>query len=485
MQRMDRYTIETVGVPSLVLMENAARSWVAAAESYIKKTVQVFIFCGAGNNGGDGYAIARILLNLGYNCKVVAVKPVKSDDCRTNAGIWSHYGEIISWEKFQNNRPHITADDVVVDAVLGTGIETEIKGSLVEILGTIDELNGCKIAVDIPSGINASTGDLLGVAVHCHQTITFQKEKVGHHLYPGKLFAGTIRCQKISIQEKFTSDDACIKLVNEDLVRPLLPARPPDAYKNKFGHLATWCGTGGTLGAAFLASFAGLKTGAGLTTAALPEKHQSVFLAKAPELMSYPQEAINAEWLEGFSALVIGCGLGRDSEIWKKIVNYVKELEIPLIFDADAFYGIQDWEPFKHHNLVLTPHPGEFAEMSGYAKPKNNGEKIDQGLAFVSKYPVTLILKGAPSIVFDKDGIVYINSTGNSGMATAGSGDVLAGMIGGLAAQGLPPLNAALLGTWLHGKSGDLYSDKIGEESLTATSLIDHYADAVNALNGA
>ena len=482
MQDMDRYTIEKIGVPGIVLMENAARSWVAASNLTLSTAKRVFVFCGAGNNGGDGYAIARILSNMGFNCRVVAVKPAKSADCQKNAEIWSHYGDTDDWETFLSQSGNIDKDDVVVDAVLGTGIESDIKGSLVEVLETIDNLDAIKIAVDIPSGINASTGDLLGVGVKCHRTITFQKEKIGHHLYPGKLYSGSLQCQKISIQEKFAMDDDFYYLINSEFVNASLPERKPDSYKNNFGHLATWCGSSGTLGAAFLASFAGLKTGTGLTTAALPQQDQNAFLAAAPELMSFPQELITREWLAQFSALVIGCGLGREAEKWDHISELVKSLEIPVIFDADAFHGIKDWSVFDHGKIILTPHPGEFAQMSGFPKPNNNKEKIQQGRDFVSQYPITLILKGAPSIVFDHEGKIYINSTGNSGMATAGSGDVLAGMVGGLAAQGLAPLDAALLGTWLHGKCGDLYRVESGEESLTATTLIDCYSEAVATL---
>ena len=482
MQEMDRYTIESVGIPGIVLMENAARSWVAAAESTLTGAPRVFIFCGAGNNGGDGYAIARILVSQGYSCMVVAVKPAKTVDCRTNADIWLHYGAIISWEEFRLKAFQTARDDIIVDAVLGTGVETEIKGELVAILDAINNLEGIKIAVDMPSGISASTGDFLGVAVKCHRTITFQTEKIGHHLYPGITYTGDLHCQNISIQERFLDKETAFYLINESQVRPKLPDRAPDGYKNVFGHLATWCGTSGTLGASFLASYAGLKTGAGLTTAALPTKDQHTFLALAPELMSYPQEEITLDWLKGFSALVIGCGLGRELAKWEIIASLTRELQIPIIFDADAFYGIQDWRQFSHENLILTPHPGEFAQLSGFTKPKNNHEKIEQGQEFVANFPVTLILKGAPTILFDKDGNVYINSTGNSGMATAGSGDVLAGMVGGLAAQGLSVLDASLLGTWLHGKCGDLFCDDFNEESLTATGLIDYYSKAVNCL---
>ncbi|MCP4752045.1 MAG: NAD(P)H-hydrate dehydratase [Proteobacteria bacterium] len=482
MQEMDRSTIEEIGVPGMVLMENAARSWIAAAEPILKNARSIVVFCGAGNNGGDGYAIARNLANRSYDCLVVAVKAPKSDDCRKNAAIWAHYGKTITWEEFRTLTVAIDDNDVIVDSILGTGIDSDIRGSLVPILGEIDRLPARKIAVDIASGINASTGDLMGVGIRSDLSITFQKEKVGHHLYPGKQYTGSLICQKISILEKFDPTDRHYYLVDHTLVRPLLPKREPDGYKNMFGHLATWCGSSGTMGASFLASLAGLKTGVGLTTAALPAREQNAFLSRAPELMSYPQEEISERWLNGFDALVVGCGLGRNPEKWKKVQTLLQRVDIPTVIDADGFYGIENWNALDLDKTVLTPHPGEFARLSGFPKPKNNSEKINQGLEFIERFPTTLVLKGAPSLVFDKEGKVFVNGTGNSGMATAGSGDVLAGIVGGLLAQGLPPLNAALLGNWLHGKSGDLYRDDQGEESLTATSLIDYLAKAINAL---
>lgn len=482
MQEMDRFTIEEIGVPGMVLMENAARSWVEEAIHYFTKDQSIFIFCGAGNNGGDGYAIARNLANRGYSCTVIAVKEPKSDDCKKNASIWSHYGKTISWETILSGENAISQSDIIVDSVLGTGIETEIRGSLVQILKEMDELPGTKMAVDLPSGVNASTGDVMGVGVKADYTITFQKEKVGHHIYPGKLYSGKLICKDITIQERYQTNEKKYCLVTKELASSLLPHRFPDSYKNQYGHLATWCGSPGTLGASYLASFAGLKTGVGLTTAAIPSQNRSVFLGIAPELMSFAQEDVTHDWTTNFDALVVGCGLGRNRQAWKKIEAILSKTNIPLVFDADAFYGIQNWSDIKLEQSVLTPHPGEFAQLSGFKKPTNNKERIKQGFEFIERFPTVLVLKGAPTLVFGKAGTVYINGSGNSGMSTAGSGDVLAGIIGGFLAQGLSPLDASLLGTWLHGYSGDLYRNKHNEETLTATSLIDFMGLAFNQL---
>ncbi|MCG8334582.1 MAG: NAD(P)H-hydrate dehydratase [Proteobacteria bacterium] len=482
MQEMDRHTIEEIGVPGIVLMENAARSWVEAAVPYMDKDSVIYVFCGSGNNGGDGYAIARNLANRGYDCTVIAVKPPKSEDCVKNASAWIHFGMTIAWDKFLETDFANTDRDIIVDAVLGTGIESDLKGPLVDAINIIDKFKGFKIAVDVPSGISASTGDILGIAIRNDVTITFQKEKVGHHLYPGKQYSGEIISQPISILERYNKQDREYRLITNKHAKTLLPVRRPDSYKNNYGHLITWCGNPGTLGASFLASYAAIKTGTGLTTAALPKEAGNSFLIKAPELMSCAQESLTVEYLEQYDAIALGCGLGREKSKWQNILAVIKTLEKPMVMDADAFYGITDWSSLDLSRTVLTPHPGEFSQLTGFPKPKSNKERLQQGLNFISKHNTTLVLKGAPTIIFSEQGAVYINSTGNSGMSTAGSGDVLTGIIGGFLAQGLSPLDAAVLGVWLHGKSGDLYAEDNCEESLTAMSLIEKLNPAISFL---
>ena len=482
MQEMDRYTIEVIGVPGIALMENAARSWCDKAIDYIDESSNVFVFCGGGNNGGDGYAIARNLTNRGIDCTVIAVKPPKSEDCLINASAWSHFGITLDWEQFLNSDFQINCDDIVVDAVLGTGLESEIKGSLVEVLEFINRQKGKKLAVDIASGISASTGDLMGVGIECDVTITFQKEKIGHHLYPGKAYSGETFCQNISIKEKYRDGSKEFHLLSCKIAKNLLPKRFPDGYKNKYGHVLSWCGEVGTLGASLLASHAALKSGTGLVTAAMPDQSLNSFLASAPELMSCRQSDLSQDFIKKFDAIALGCGLGRERKKWNDIIAILQKVDLPVVIDADAFYGITDWKSLNLEKTVLTPHPGEFEEMSGLPKAKTNKERISQGINYTSEIKTTLVLKGAPTLVFTQDGRIYISSTGNSGMSTAGSGDVLTGIIAGLLAQGLSTDAAALLGVWLHGKAGDLYVMQQTEQTLSATDLIDCLGNAYKAL---
>ena len=461
-------------------MENAAASWVHYAEPHLDRSKHTLIFCGSGNNGGDGYAIARIMTDKGYQCSVVAVSDPKTEDCRQNAEIWKHYGKTLSWESAK--AIFTSPPDCIIDSILGTGAERAIEGRLAEIVQWINKAPAKVLSVDMPTGVNASTGDILNYAVHSDITITFQLEKVGHHLFPGKSYCGKTICAKISIKENIPGDQREFRLVDTDMVREFLPVRVAEGYKNLFGHLLVWAGSPGTLGAAYLAAKTGLISGAGLVTAALPKGEPSQFVSQVPECLTHLQENITLPWLNKFSAVVVGCGLGRQKRKWRKIVPLLSRLKVPVVVDADAFHGVEQGGQWSEEKFVLTPHPGEFAALTGFKKPENNAEKIDQALQFVANNNAVLVLKGAPTIIVQKNSPVYINSTGNEGMATAGSGDVLAGLIGGLLAQGLPPMKAALLGTWLHGKSGDRAREKLGSESLIASSLIHSLSYAFQSL---
>ncbi|MDH5561414.1 MAG: NAD(P)H-hydrate dehydratase [Deltaproteobacteria bacterium] len=472
MREMDRHSIEDLGVPSLALMENASRSFIAAIEDLLKQSRLIFVLCGSGNNGGDGYAIARQLKNRELDVVAVALRPPKSPDCLKMANIFKQFGEIIEPDEFFRRSQSLEKEDILIDAVLGTGGDSPLKEPLDEFIRRINEIKCQKVAVDIPSGIQASTGDLMGMGLRVKRTVTFQKHKVGLHLNPGKAFSGEVKCVNISVSERYKTKDRAYYLIDEKMALTLYPRRGEEAYKNQLGHLATYCGSKNTLGASLLASYAGLKSGVGLVTQALPLEFQELFVSSYPELMNYPQEEIDLKWLKGFDALVIGCGLGRQEEKWQKIAGFLKETSMPVLLDADVFYGLKSLEDLRPERLVLTPHPGEFKRLSGFDPPKDNGEKIKQGLAFIALYPVTLVLKGAPTLIFSAEGEVFINSTGNPAMATAGSGDVLSGIVGAFLARGLTPLNAAILGVWAHGMAGDYCRIRMGSDAVTAMSLI-------------
>ncbi|MCP4709099.1 MAG: NAD(P)H-hydrate epimerase, partial [Planctomycetes bacterium] len=242
MQKMDEFTINEIGVPGAVLMENAAASWVFATQKWWKPARRVYVVCGPGNNGGDGYAIARILANRGVDCIVVATKSPKTTDCKANAKFWQSYGVTMEWENFVDLSAQIRNNDLIVDSVLGTGIETPLRGPLIDVIRHLNRLDCRKVAVDIPSGVSASTGDAMGPAIRVTGCVTFQKEKIGHHLYPGKLLRGELICCPIGIKERYEESDRQVSLITDVSAKRLLPKRDPIAHKNRFGHVALICG---------------------------------------------------------------------------------------------------------------------------------------------------------------------------------------------------------------------------------------------------
>ncbi|MDX2471291.1 MAG: NAD(P)H-hydrate dehydratase [SAR324 cluster bacterium] len=482
MQQMDHRAINKIKIPSMVLMENAARSVFEAIHPLLELESKVFIFVGSGNNGGDGYGLARICKNHGWEVAVVAMAQAASPDCKKMAKIYQSFGQILDFESFQAADPEITQRDIVVDAIFGTGLEREIEGELVENMKWIDQLGGVKIAIDLPSGVNGSTGDQMGASIRADMTIGLAQPKVGHYLYPGKALRGGLVVKPVSIPEVYESSDPNYQLINDELVLGMFKPLNTTTYKHEQGHLALLCGAAGTLGAGLLAARASLTSGSGLATLALPSELQSAAVHEAPEVMSHPREKLGPKWFAHFNAVVAGCGVGRKKVDWKKYFAWFKKLDIPLVLDADAFHGLSTLKGLNMEKLVLTPHLGEFLAFTKNESPKDNATRIAQGLEFVKKWPCTLILKGAPTIIFTADGRIFINETGNAGLATAGSGDVLAGFVGGLLAQGYQPEEASLLGVWLHGLAADIYCERAAPESLTAVSLIDCLGPAMAQL---
>ena len=329
-----------------------------------------------------------------------------------------------------------------------------------------------------------ATGDLsrnrqVGLALAQGQTLAQATAKLGHYLHPGKELRGGLVVKPISIPEDYEPTDKEYHLINEELVCGHLVPLNQQTYKHRQGHLALLCGQKGMLGAGLLAGRASLRSGCGLATLCIPEADLSALVSEAPELMTRPREQAGAKWLEDYQALVIGCGLGRKPADWKKYLSWMKKAKLPSLLDADAFHGLTSLKGLDLANLVATPHQGEFCHFMGLPLPQSNGERIEQGRAFIKKHPCVLVLKGAPTLVFSPQGAIYVNETGNAGLATAGTGDVLAGLIGGFLAQGYQPLPASLLGVWLHGFAAELYAQDAAQESLTSTELLGYLGRAM------
>jgi len=493
MREMDRQAIESIGLPGRLLMENAAGAVAGRLCEILKeKGVEgpVAVCCGGGNNGGDGYAVARLLANRGLEVTVIALGTPSGGDAKANAEVWRHFGPTLDWSKDSGPAEAcLEQAAVVVDALFGTGLKRPIAG---EAEGLIRGINGGNtgdsrpvIGVDIPSGIHADTGQVLGVAVQCTHTVSFQVGKPGCHQHPGAAHAGAVEVAPISIPVQWPADDPGTYRLTEAFIRAILPERPVAGHKGTFGHVLAVVGSAGMGGAASLAGRAALKIGSGLVTLGVPGCLRDRFLDDAPELMtlSSPEgtkEFFAGEQAEGMieaassrNATVLGCGLGRHPDTAPFVRALMEKIPTPLLIDADGLYPLNPADlQARKSPTVLTPHPGELARLAEMERESIAAERLGTARRLAKEWGVVLVLKGALTVIGDPEGRVFINPTGDAGLATGGTGDVLSGMIGGLMAQGLEPLAATLAGVYLHGLARDVQRDRISEEAFTAGDLL-------------
>lgn len=496
MRRIDRETIGQYGIPSAVLMERAG---LAVAErvraEYPPK--KIIVLCGAGNNGGDGIVAARHLHTWGYRTSVRMVmrRANFSDECSVQLKIAEKFGVTVVFGST------ITAADlhgaVVIDALFGTGLSKPLAGALAAVVRTVNESGVPVISIDIPSGISADTGQVQGAAIRAAQTITFGLPKRGHILHPGADYTGRLSVADIGFPCALTQDPRIpAETVTADDAAFLLPARPAASYKNQFGHVLVIAGSPGKTGAALMTARACLRAGAGLVTIGAPESLMDIFMGRVTEEMLIPLPDSGDGTLAPFAAdeilrqirgrfdvLAIGPGLGASPEVHAVVRELVVRSVVPLVIDADGLNALAGQSGVLHNAkapLILTPHPGELRRLDPNVPADRS--RIDGAIGFAKAYGVTLVAKGAPSITATPDGHALVNTTGNAGMATAGTGDVLTGIIAGLAAQKMRPSSAAALGVYLHGLAGDIAAVRLGQHALIATDLISTLADAFLSL---
>ena len=502
MRRWDANAIENLGKPGRLLMENAAsavKKHVIELLHEIEGNGPVVVCCGAGNNGGDGYAVARLVKNHGLEVAVVKIGEPAGPDAKDNMKAWSGLGETVDFNASQAQAAGwLQRAEVIVDALFGTGLNRPVAGGAEELIECMNSAPArLKLAVDVPSGVNSDTGSVMGAGVRCTHTVSFQVAKVGCFQYPGAACAGTVRVEDISIPVEWEEGDPATYLIDGEFARSLLPARPRDGHKGTFGHLLTVCGSAGMGGAALLAGLAALKSGTGLVSVGVPRGLRDAFLEAAPELMTLSAEAgdglafeeADAEYyLEAArprSAVVLGCGLGQAPETQAFVRKLAEGLEQPLLIDADGLNALDGAAlAARTAPTVVTPHPGELVRMAGLDKEELAADRVGHARRLAKEWGVVLLLKGAASLVALPAGEVFINTTGDEGMATAGSGDVLSGIIGGLLAQGLAPPAAALLGVYLHGLARDCQKDKLTGRYFSAGDLIEGLNPALKLLEG-
>jgi ADP-dependent NAD(P)H-hydrate dehydratase / NAD(P)H-hydrate epimerase len=499
MREADRRTIEEIGLPGTVLMENAGAGVTRILKNRFLAWQKrpILILAGGGNNGGDGFVIARRLLQSGARVNLLLFGQANNlqGDARTHHQVFVHLGgpvrEIGPEAPLASFSSNIVHAGVVVDAIFGTGLTRPIAGVLAQLFKFINQTDIPVLAVDIPSGVSADSGKILGCALRADWTVTFAAEKVGHRLYPGAGLCGEITTVPIGIPHTFIENDRHTVARNQptDLS---IPARKPDGHKGDFGHLLIVAGSVGKEGAATLTGLGALRTGPGLVSVATPNTARLAVAAKLTEAMTIPlpldesKEDLTADWLNTIldsgirpTALVMGPGLGTAANTMITVHAFaIQWASIPVLLDADALNLIaksggelQFITEKRSAPLILTPHPGELARLLGVTVADIQNDRLGIATETAMKWQAWLVLKGADTIIAAPNGKAWINDSGNSGLASGGSGDLLSGIIAGLLAQSWPVEVAVRYGVWLHGAAADQAAEN-GEAGLLAQDLL-------------
>ena len=495
MRNIDRSAEELGAIPSIVLMENAA---IACVEEIVKiqGVKSAAIFCGKGNNGGDGLAIARHLYNRGIKTTVYLVCGSDfSGDALINFEITSKLGvKIIEMHDTDLLDIYVQNCDIVVDAIFGTGIKGEIEGLSKEVIDIINDNAKYILSVDIPSGVDADTGKISKSTIGADKTVTFAAYKLGMLMYPGALMTGEMVVKDISIPEYIINDQNInINVIDKQYVEKIIPTRCENSHKGDYGKVLIIGGSKGLTGAVALASEACVRCGAGLVTAAVPESLNSIFEVKLTEPMTMPLNDKNGnldklcipqilDRLNDFDVCLFGPGIGRGEDVLLILEEILKESQIPVIIDADGLWAFAKKPEILDEcncSVILTPHEMEMSRILKCPIDELLENRQRLSYEYAIDNGVTVVLKGHHTIVTSPGGEQYININGNSGMATGGSGDVLGGIIAALAARCATETEASAMGVYIHGLSGDIAKAELGEDSMLPTDIIKHISDAL------
>ena len=497
MNEIDSMTINKIGIPGIVLMENAATAVVKEIEKDIKTLIgkNIAIFAGKGNNGGDAFGAARLLYNKGAEIKVYLIGK-KSDiqhDAAINLRILENMGieitEILDTAQMQNIKDNLKFTDVILDGIFGTGLSRDVGGISKEVIMCVNESKKHVISIDIPSGICGLTGKVMGVCIKANKTVTFALPKIGSIIHPGCDYTGELVVADISIPSKVV-ESLNIKnnIIDKKMVLKAIPSRYANSNKGSYGKALVVTGSKGMTGAGILSAKAALRAGVGLVYLGVPASLTNVYDGAVVEAVTIPLEdkdngKLSAdcipqikERLKGMSVAALGPGLSTSEDIFEIVKSMIIDSEIPLVIDADALNVLaKDVSILKElkAGAVVTPHPGEMARLIGIRVEDVQNNRIGIAKEFASKWNVITVLKGSRTVVAFPDGSVWINTTGNPGMASGGTGDVLTGIIAGFAAQGVGLENAAIAGVYVHGLAGDSASGKFGEHGLVASDIIE------------
>ena len=502
MREADRRTIEEIGIPSLVLMENAGRQVVAAIEAMHSDLADryVAVLCGQGNNGGDGFVVARTLRQRGIDVAVFLIGRVAEvrGDARTNLEILGRLGltvvEIADSQAWELHCSEVSDCTLIVDAIFGTGLNAPVSGLVQSVIADVNASGIAIVSIDLPSGLSADSADPIGDSIVAGLTVTLAAPKLPLVLPPAETRAGDIVIADIGIPSSVldTVGGPRVELLTRAEMRELISPRTPDSHKGDYGRVLLVAGSCGKTGAAHLAAIGALRSGAGLVTVATPRACQAVISAMAPEYMT---EALD-ETIDGLDpdevervleiagdVIALGPGLGQATSTRAFVKTLVDRATTPLVVDADGLNAFSD-EPDRlagreERDLIITPHPGEMGRLLGMSADEVQASRLELARNFAVAHHVYVVLKGHRTLIVTPDEKIFINPTGNPGMATGGTGDVLTGMIAAWIAQLLDAEAACKIAVYLHGMAGDLAEADEGEVAMTSADVAGHLGDAI------
>lgn len=496
MQAIDRQAIDGFGIPGITLMENAGMGVVRELQKQFPdlSNKKVFIFCGKGNNGGDGFVIARHLFNLGSEVRVLLAGKFSElkGDSETNSNSARNIGVQLDELDLDNLDRHdhkLRHCDIIIDALFGTGLNKPAAGFMEKVIDKINQFESFEkyvVSVDINSGVDSDSGQLMGPHVRSNLTLALACLKQSHLLHPSAGVMQKVRLIDIGITEKAVEGQSIrLHQSGEEDIKSYFPKRDPNTHKGSYGHVLVLAGSRGKEGAAGLTALAVLRAGAGLCTLALPDSSQKASLPMEVMTVPLPETAdgtisLNAkatilDLLKDKSVVAIGPGISTNPETVALLGELLPQVRCPLVLDADALNALslhKDWLKTLQPETVLTPHPKEMSSLTGVSTDEIQRNRVHTASKFASDHSLTLVLKGSPSLIGLPDGAVVINPTGNAGMATGGSGDVLTGIIAGLMAKGLSSSQASIAGTYIHGQAGDHFAENESQTTLIAGDLL-------------
>lgn len=498
-KKLEDFAVSDGGFAHTKLMENAG----TAVFRFINDRIgvnnkSVAVVCGRGNNGGDGFAVARRMLDGGAKVRVLLAlgMPTTEDayhflDESEEAGIKTL--SYVEEDEKQEFRKTIEAADIIVDAIFGVGFHGTVSDTLKEVIDMINTARATVISVDVPSGVDSDSGEVSGACVMADYTVTFSTRKPGHVIYPAVDYCGHVHVSMIGIDEHMIQEqEHHISTIEYNAVRACFPSRERNTHKGTFGKLLCVCGSLGMAGSATFAGKAAAMSGVGMVEMAVTKEVYPIVAANLIDpvytlLESSETGTISAnaipqilEKMKSATAVMIGCGMGKGKDVTAVVEAVIRSAEVPIIIDADGLNAIKDNLGVLGEAkapIVMTPHPGEMARLVGKTNDEVQSQRLEVASSFAMTYGVYMVLKGANTVCATPDGRILINLTGNPGMSKSGSGDVLAGLLGSLLAQGMDPENAAACAVHIHGRAGDKAAEDYSQHSMTANDIIIEFSD--------